>query len=150
MNSSGSTDSFTKIVSKVERIKIEDESNGNRLGPSHPDSVLSDYNDEDTSNGNIVRVQNDAPDTPVTPKTPPAETSGAPKTPMTQGDRLNAIKASRTQPSPSHTAKSRSAFEVAVYLFVNPKVLKERNYYYEAALDMVKAQTMSLLFLLSE
>ena len=113
MNSSGSTDSFTKIVSKVERIKIEDESNGNRLGPS-PDSVLSDYNDEDTSNGNIVRVPQDAPATPVTPKTPPAETSGAPKTPMTQGDRLNAIKASRTQPSPSHTAKSRSA----AYLFV--------------------------------
>ena len=117
MNSSGSTDSFTKIVSKVERIKIEDESNGNRLGPS-PDSVLSDYNDEDTSNGNIVRAPHDTPATPVTPKTPPAETSGAPKTPMTQGDRLNAIKASRTQPSPSHTAKSRSAFKVAAYSIV--------------------------------
>ena len=125
VNSSGSTDSFTKIVSKVERIKIEDESNGNRLGPSPPDSVLSDYNDEDTSNGNIVR--HDTPATPVTPKTPPpAETtSGAPKTPMTQGDRLNAIKASRTQPSPSHTAKSRSAFEVHIFLYY-PKTLSQK------------------------
>ena len=61
-----STDSFTKIVNKVERIKIEDESNGNAHQTNQnsssgggspqppPDSVLSSYNDDDTNNGNVL------------------------------------------------------------------------------------------------
>jgi len=141
-NKVASTDSFTKIVNKVERIKIEDESNGNAHQTNQnsssgggspqppPDSVLSSYNDDDTNNGNVLvqgggqssssrsrtpssmatdghTNQQREPSTPTTPKTPPGDDSAKPKTPMTQGDRLNAIKASRTQPSPVHTAKSR-------------------------------------------
>lgn len=124
-NSSGSSDSFTKIVSKVERIKIEDESNGNNPSGSGqvqgpPVGLLNtDFNDEDASNGNLQQrtptpPKEEAPFSGRSVSTPPktpterGEGGNGAKTPMTQGDRLNAIKASRTQPhSPTHSVKSR-------------------------------------------
>lgn len=63
----GGDEKFTKIVNKVERIKIEDENNGNN-------PLLLGNDEEDLNNGNSDR-----------PKT------------MTQGDRLNAIKAKKQQ-----------------------------------------------------
>lgn len=72
--SNHSESNYTKIVNKVERIKIEDENNGNSPVISQPQSPL---NESDEDNGNTVK-----------------ENGNRPKT-MTQGDRLNAIKAKK-------------------------------------------------------
>ena len=88
------TDAYTKIVTKVERIKIEDESNGNVSPTSSTSPVLR--NEEDYDNGNVT--------TPVsTPKGQNIPNNSEEKA-MTQGDRLNAIKANR---KPHPTPKSR-------------------------------------------
>lgn len=87
--SSQSETNYSKIVNKVERIKIEDENNGNSprtasVTPTNnePSTIGSNagITDEDKHNGNNVNKSNE-------PET-------RPKT-MTQGDRLNQIKAKK-------------------------------------------------------
>jgi len=85
-SSNHSESNYTKIVNKVERIKIEDENNGNNSPP--PTSVTPSHgaNEEDANNGNFTNSQT----------TPTPENENRPKTQqMTQGDRLNAIKAKK-------------------------------------------------------
>jgi cell division cycle 14 len=85
-SNNGSESSYTKIVNKVERIKIEDENNGNTPTRSDEDEDLNNGNDS-SSNGSNGNSNNEEESS-----NGEGENNQRPKT-MTQGDRLNAIKA---------------------------------------------------------
>ena len=90
-SSNHSESQYTKMVNKVERIKIEDENNGNNSLTVTP--TLNNESDEDASNGNLN-------DSSSASEENANSSSSRPKT-MTQGDRLNAMKAKRQAQSNS-------------------------------------------------
>ena len=86
---------FTKIVNKVERIKIEDENNGNSPSSAVITSPRSDFENANNSNtssssafDDVVDDENNANSGSIT-----NTANGNGNKVMTQGDRLNAIKA---------------------------------------------------------
>ena len=99
--SNHSESSFTKFVNKVERIKIEDDTNGNSNSfiNRSPSDVEADHSgrdqdpDLDFNNGNLFNDSSSS-----NSSTEDSQVNGnqhqRPKT-MTQGDRLNAIKAKK-------------------------------------------------------
>ena len=93
-SSNHSESQYTKMVNKVERIKIEDENNGNNSLTVTP--TLNNESDEDASNGNL----NDSNSSSASEENANTQSSSRPKT-MTQGDRLNAMKAKRQAQSNS-------------------------------------------------
>ena len=90
--SSTHSEILTKMSNRVERIKIEDENNGNNSVTVTP-TQRSDEED-DANNGNLNDSNSSAEENAN------VQSSGRPKT-MTQGDRLNAMKAKRQAQSNS-------------------------------------------------
>ena len=89
-SSNHSESQYTKMVNKVERIKIEDENNGNNSLSVTPTN--HNESDEDANNGNLNDSHSSSSSTEENANT--QSSSSRPKT-MTQGDRLNAMKAKR-------------------------------------------------------